>query len=503
MKQILTVFVWVFLFIVNFQTKSQAQSVEELREWGMDIDKVIKMNRLLKAYSWLKEFSGIVIVAKDDHPVFKYTNGYANLDYKIPNSLTTRYNLSNITHIITAISIMQFIEKNQISRYDLVKDYISDIPAAIGEQVTIHHLLTHTSGIKDYYQTFEYIANFSNITQIDELIEIILKQPIEFAVGTKVAVSPSNYVLLAKIVESLSNMPFRQYIEENIFQPAEMDQSGAYFWDETVNNKAIGYTFKENGDAIIPANYWGAFPFGSDALYSTVEDLSKFVLAFNNEQLLNAESKKEMMSYGIPAADSTTFHYGWRSKKLNDQEVLLQNGSIQGLSVDLRHYPSDGYTTIVLSSYFSDKAQEIGGRLEQILYDENFVVAAHPLAFFLNEIIKESGVEFVANNLDNILKTNGFKLEKVWTLYSLGYDLMDNGKMAEAGRIFKINLSKFPQEPMAYDSMGAYYDKNKEYSLALSNFQRKLQFLPNDKRALSMVKYLKKKINDELSAESN
>lgn len=503
MKQSLTVFVWVFLLLVNFQTKSHAQSVEELREWGMDIDKVIKMNRLLKAYSWLKDFSGVVIVAKDNHPVFKYTNGYANLDYKIPNSLTTRYNLSNITHIMTAISIMQLMEEKKISRYDLVKDYISDIPVAIGEQVTIHHLLTHTSGIKNYYETFDYIANFSSITQIDELIDIILKQPIEFAVGTKVEVSPSNYILLAKIVESLSNMPFHQYMEEKIFQPTEMNESGAYFWDETVSNKAIGYTFKENGDPIIPANYWGAFPFGSDGLYSTAEDLCKFMFAFNDEQLLNAESKKEMMAYGIPATDSTTFHYGWRTKKLKDQEVLLQNGSIQGLSVDFRHYPSDGYTTIVLSSYFADKAKEIGNRLEQILYDDKFVVAAHPLAFFLNEIIKESGVDFVTNNLNNILDTNGFKLEKVWTLYSLGYDLMDNGKMAEAGQIFKINLSKFPQEPMAYDSMGAYYDKNKEYMLALSNFQRKLQFLPNDKRALSMVKYLKKKIDDQLSAESN
>ncbi|MGB1241937.1 MAG: serine hydrolase [Chitinophagales bacterium] len=472
----------------------QAQTIEELKEWGMDVDKVIKMNRLLKAYSWLKEFSGVVIVAKNEHPVFKYTSSYANLDYKIPNSLETRYNLTNITYVFTAIAIMQLVEEGKISRFDYLKEYVDSLPVAISEQITIHHLLTHTSGIKCYYEISDYVAGFSGIKNIDDLLDIILKQPLEFAAGTQTINSKSNYILLAKIIENLTDMPFRQYIQEKIFDPADMQSSGAYFWDETVSNKAIGYTFKENGNPIIPANSWGAFPFGADALYSTSEDLLKFMTAFNQHKFISEESAKEMLAYGVPAADSTYYQYGWRTQTLGDQEVILQNGSIQGLSVDFRYYPKDGYTTVVLSSYFEDKAQEIALRLQQVLYDEDFVVAAHPLGFFLNEIIKESGVEFVANNLDNILDTNGFTLEKVWTLYSLGYDLMDAGRLDEAGEIFRINLSKFPDEPMAYDCLGAYNDKAKNYQLALQNFEHKLQLMPGDKRALSMVKYLKEKV---------
>ncbi|MGB0932509.1 MAG: tetratricopeptide repeat protein, partial [Chitinophagales bacterium] len=197
------------------------------------------------------------------------------------------------------------------------------------------------------------------------------------------------------------------------------------------------------------------------------------------------------------AADSTTVQYGWRTKKMDTQEVLLQNGKIEGLSVDMRYYPKDAYTVIVLSNCFDGRAIEMANRVEKVLYDESFVVAAHPLGFFLNEIIKESGVEFVSNNINNILKTNGYELEKVWTLYSLGYDLMDAGKMDEAGEIFKINVSKFPQEPMAYDSLGAYYDKVDENRLALQNFERKLQLSPGDKRAKSMITYLKAEIAKE------
>lgn len=491
MKKSLQVFMLGLCFVLYNHQSMQAQTVEELRGWGMDVDKVIKMNRLLKAYSWLKDFSGIVLVAKDEHAVFKYTNSYANLDYKVPNSLTTRYNLSNITHVLTATIIMQLIEEGKISRFDYVKDYLPDLPLALSEKVTIHHLLTHTSGIKNYYETADYIVGFTKIKKIDDVLEIILKQPLEFAVGTKAKISQSNYVLLAKIIEILTDTPYQQYIQENIFEVAGMEDSGAYYWDETVSNKAIGYTFQKNGAPIIPANYWGAFPFGGDALYSTSEDLLKFMTAFHQHTFLSAESIKEMLAYGVPTADSTMIQYGWRTKMLNSQQVLLQNGKIEGLSVDMRYYPDDGYTIIVLSNYFEDKAIEMANRIEKVLYDDSFVVAAHPLGFFLNEIIKESGVEFVANNLNNILDTNGYELEKVWTLYSLGYDLMDAGKIDEAGEIFKINLSKFPSEPMAYDSMGAYYDKAGEYRLALQNFERKLQLSPGDKRAQSMITYLK------------
>lgn len=495
MKKSLYIFMTAMVFALG-NPSVEAQTVEELRSWNMDIDKVVKMHRLLKAYSWLKDFSGVVIVAKNEHPVFKYTGSYANLDYKIPNSLTTRYNLSNITHIITATLIMQFIEEGKLSRFDFIKKHLPNLPIAISEQITIHHLLTHTSGIKNYYETNDYVSEFTNIKTIDDLLKIITKQPLEFAVGTKAEISASNYVLLAKIIENFIDVPFHQYVQEKIFTPAEMTHSGAYFWDETVANKAIGYTFKQNGDPIIPANHWGAFPFGADALYSTPEDLMKFMLAFRANKFLSDESTQKMLAYGVPMSDSTMVQYGWRTKKLGAQEVMLQNGSIEGLSVDMRYYPDDGYTVIVLSSYFEGKAIEIAERIEKILYDDSYVIAAHPLGFFLNELIKESGVEFVANNLNNILETNGYELDKVWTLYSLGYDLMDAGKMKEAEQVFKINLDKFPNEAMAYDSMGGYYDKAGEYQLALQNFERKLQLSPGDKRAQSMIRYLKEKIAD-------
>ncbi|MEZ4884367.1 MAG: serine hydrolase [Chitinophagales bacterium] len=482
------------LFCIQYSSSVQAQSVQELKSWNMDIDKVGKMHRLLEAYTWMKQFSGVVIVAKDEHPVFKYTTSYANLDYKIPNSLNTRYNLSNITHILTATIIMQLIEEGKISRYNYIKEYLPSLPLGEFEQITIHHLLTHTSGIKDYYQTPEYISNFTEIKTIDDLTAIILKQPLLFGVGTKVEISESNYVLLAKIIEEYAQKPFREYMQDKIFDLADMQDSGAYFWDEIVNNKAIGYTFKESGTPSSPPSHLGAFPFGADAVYSTSEDLLKFMIAFNQHLFITAESIKKMLSYGFPIADGTTFQYGWRTKKLGTQDVMFQNGSIEGLSVDLRHYPGDGYTLIVLSSYFEDKAIELADHIEKVLYEENYVVARHPLAFFLNEIIKEDGIEFLVDNIDFILEVNNYKLDKVWTLYSLGYDLMDTGRMKEAGEIFKINIAKFPNQPMAYDSMGAFYNKNGNYELALQNFQQKLKFIPGDKRALSMVNYLLEKI---------
>lgn len=567
-------------FWSNFSV--QAQSVEELRSWDVDIDKVVKMHRLMKAYSWLKEFSGVVIVAKDEHTVFKYTGGYANLDYKVPNSLTTRYNLCNITQVFTAIAIMQLIEEGKISPDDSVKDYFgssnavtqvktifpddkedgsfdsshatpqndvinpdeteqehldllkeapkkgvitpddeeqsyfdslqptpqsiggnpdnvelqySDSPLSkISKEITIHHLLTHTSGIKDYYKIQEYIGGFTLIQTIDDLLDMIMKQPREFPLGTKTQNSASNYVLLAKVVENITQMPFHQYIQEKIFKPIDMHNSGAYIWDKTVFNKATGYTFTQDGISIIAAHYWGAFPFGADALYSTSEDLLKFILAFRKNQVLSTESIQKMLEYGIPTVDSTMVRYGWHTKKINEKNVLLQNGSLKGLSVDLRNYEDDNYTIIVLSNYFEDKAIEIADRIEQVLYNDNYVVGSHPLGFFTNEMIKEHGIKYVVNNFDSILRQKDYKLENLWSLYSLGYDLMDAGKMKEAEEIFRINQSKFPNEPMVYDSMGSLYDKNGEYQLALQNFQKKLQMLPADKRAESMIAYLKNKI---------
>ena len=477
-------------------------------------DRLIKIQRLIRTSSYLDQFSGVVIVAKDFVPIYKHAGGYANLDYNIYNALEGKFNTCRITEAFTAVAIMQLAEKGKIDLQTPVKNYLTNIKTDIGN-LTVHQLLTHTTGLPNYYTNMEYVNNFFNIKDINEMLELIIDQT-KKTNTTAHANTPSDYVILAAIIENITQKDYRDYITDNILKPSQMNFSDLYSWNEVIESNAVGYSFTsrdslnqkrtvvkrkrtvdKNQEAYQTAEYWGAYPFGADGIYTTAEDLLKFMknlldnkllskkytdTLFNNYSIENINAQNTLSQYG----------YGFLTKTVKGQKVQTQGGTLDALSVQMRHYTDDNYTIIVFSNYYTNRAEDIADKIERSIYDNEYIVPTEPIGFVFNQYIEQEGLVYVSNNFDEILLRNNIKLDKYYPLNKLSESYMQVGETLTALELLKLNLRRFPNEPMVFDAIGECYLQMKQYDQAIDWFRKKLTLLPTDQRAKGMIEYINK-----------
>ncbi|MGB0839099.1 MAG: TonB family protein [Chitinophagales bacterium] len=483
------------------KTNSPSINIEPNKE---EKPKLIKIQRLLRANSALKKFSGVAIWAKAGEPLYLYTTKYANLDYRVLSALATRFNTCSITETFTATALMQLVEQGKIDLLEPIGTYLPDLGNRLPYPVTLHQLLTHTSGIPNFYDLPQYANSFYNIENISELLDIVLAEPFLFEPGAQVSHSPSGYVALAAVIEAVSGQNYQSYIKTHIFEPLNMKDSGLYNWCEAVPHKATGYIFSKSGKPVLTPKHWGAFPFGADAAYCSSEDLVKFERGFLNGDLVSEELIQlmtENILFNETTIDETTwsqannkrYGYGWKVHDIDGQQVLSQGSSMFGISVEMRSYTEDDYTIIVLSNYYHGTAQRIAEDIERCLYDEDFVVPAHPLSYFLAGKIEQQGIESVIQNFDQILKDNQLENKEVWELKALGEEYLKKDYFDSALSLFELNANNFPEEPIVYENLGEVYFKLERYEESAANFQKRLTLLPNDKRSIAMLGYIEEK----------
>src|SRR6185503_9889262 len=225
-------------------------------------------------------FSGAVLVAKNGQPVFQKAYGFANQTTKVPNNLQTKFDLGSMNKMFTAIAIAQLAERGKLSFTDTVGKYLPNFPnKAIADKVTIHHLLTHTSGMGSYFNE-KFFANINSLRTVPDYLPLFADEPLAFEPGTKWQYSNSGFVVLGLLIEKISGQSYYDYVKENIFKPAGMNSTDSYERDKEILNLAIGYTRAGDNGRLDPAaprraNSAMRPPKGSPAGggYSTVEDL--------------------------------------------------------------------------------------------------------------------------------------------------------------------------------------------------------------------------------------
>ena len=200
----------------------------------------IKIKDIVEAEAKYDYFSGTVLVAKNDSIVYKGAFGYANRDFNIPNTLKTKFNIGSITKTFTALAIMQFVEQGKIDVDDPISKYLPDCPIPEKNKITIHQLLTHTSGLYDYANS-EVIFDMLYKRSINEMIPYVYGSGLLFNPGDSVSYSSGGYILLGSVIEKVSGMTYKQYLNEKIFKPAGMKNSDLLFAEDISPNKAEGY----------------------------------------------------------------------------------------------------------------------------------------------------------------------------------------------------------------------------------------------------------------------
>jgi CubicO group peptidase (beta-lactamase class C family) len=468
---------------------------------GQAQDKAEQIDQLVQKYYEYGQFNGSVLVAEQGVILFKKGYGEANKEWGIANTPDTKFRLGSITKQFTATLVLQLVEQGKVRLDGKITDYIPDYPKAAGDKVTIHHLLTHTSGIPSYTSMPKFWQELSKrpYTPI-EFIKVFWDLPLEFEPGSKFQYSNSGYFLLGVIIEKVTGKPYAQVLQENIFNPLGMSSSGYDMPAPILPKRASGY--EKRGGAYINASYVDmTTSYSAGALYSTVEDLYRWDQALYGDKILSEESKKTMFEPriapgGTPLA-SMRYAYGWFvGKELigTTQESIYtigHGGSINGFNSLITRIPESRSLIVLLNNTGAAPLAAIERSILGILYGKPYAPAKRSIADVLRETIQTSGIEAAVRKFNELQDNKDEYSLSEEQINSLGYEYLQGGKLKEAIEVFKLNVAAFPQSFNVYDSLGEAYAAAGEKELAIKNYERSLELNPKSQSGIEALKKLK------------
>jgi D-alanyl-D-alanine carboxypeptidase len=247
---------------------------------------------------------------------------------------------------------------------------LADYPNAIvAEHVTIHQLLTHTSGMGSFWnERFDSTAK-EHFKQVRDFFPLFVDTPLAFEPGEGYQYSNAGYVLLGAVIESITAQSYFDYVREHIYEPAQMSNTDAYEMDYDTPNLAIGYT-KEGDQTRRHNNLFLHVVKGGPAGggFSTVEDLLNFDIALRSGILLNAEYTRLLLSGKVTTDIPGSYYaYGFFERHLNGVQSVGHGGGFFGISSTLRMYLDIGYTIAVMSNYDPPIASQVADWVEEHL----------------------------------------------------------------------------------------------------------------------------------------
>jgi CubicO group peptidase (beta-lactamase class C family) len=314
------------------------------------------------------QFSGNVLLAYRDRPVLTRSYGMANKQLSMPNGEDTLFNLASVTKSLTSVAVAQLAQQGKIAFYETLGTYLDGFPAEIANTVTVHQLLTHTSGMDDYPRSADFQTRSkhwnSEAEWMDGVMGIIRQSPLLFAPGARHSYSNSGFFVLGAIVAQVSGQSYFDYVRQRVFAPAGMTRSDFYTRPEVLARNDIAHLYwtQQSGDRVdfMTSEYFKFMGGPADGAYSTVSDMLGFARALRTGVLLKPSftalitGGKVALSPSDPPADPnrTRFYgYGYRDTYVNNERVFGHSGSGPGRATNLDIYPDLDWVAVVLSNY--------------------------------------------------------------------------------------------------------------------------------------------------------
>src|SRR5580704_4631186 len=315
-----------------------------------------RLEHVVKPYVDAQMFMGNVMVAKNGEVLFSKSYGMADLEWSVPNSSTTRFNIASMTKQFTAASILLLEDRGKLKTDNLVKIYLPEAPAS-WDKITIYHLLTHTSGIREYAAKYEP-GNPGKLVFND--------RPPNFQPGEQWAYANLGYIVLGFLLERTSGQTYEEFVRENIFKPLGMNDSGLMSFVSIIPRRASGYWPGSNGteNADRPDPRIG---FSSGSLYSTTEDLLRWEEGLFGGRLLSRASLRKMT-----APFKSDYACGLHVSRVNGHLMIEHDGNNIGFNSDMAYYPEDRIAVIVLANLNGTVTGEMTRALAAVAHGETF-----------------------------------------------------------------------------------------------------------------------------------
>ncbi len=335
-------------------------------------DTLAELQTLLETLVATDTFSGVVLVARGDRPIFQFVCGLASHEFHVPNQLDTKFNVASLAKTFTAVAITQLAEQGRLKFDHPISLYLPDYPREVADRVTVHQLLTHTSGLGNYFNA-RFAASRARLRTVSDFIPLFVEDPLAFAPGAKWSYSNAGYILLGAIIEQVSGQDYFDYVREHVFAPAGMVNTDSYEMDRPTPNLAIGYTNNDLNDRYDPGprrnNLFMHVVKGSPAggAFSTASDLLNFSAALRGHRLLSPQYTDLLMSgkVAMGGAEDRQYAYGLMVSLVEGKRIVGHSGTFPGIGARLDMYLDHGYTAVILSNYDPHVAQAVGNKLRE------------------------------------------------------------------------------------------------------------------------------------------
>lgn len=324
------------------------------------------LEKYMQAQVSVNEFSGCVLIVKDDQPPLKKAYGLADRRSNTANTIDTKFRIGSVTKQFTAAAILILEEQGKLSVNDKLSKYFPTFPN--GDSISLHLLLCHRSGIGDYSEDEALDTLIKHSRTKEFMIEYIRKLSPDFLPNSNYKYSNSNYYLLGCVIEKVSGNNFREFVRQNILNPLEMKNTAVEQIEELTDNKAKGYQRK--GNEFIKEEYYALdVLFSAGAMYSTVEDLYKWN-DFSLRKILSKESIKKM--YTPYTFNNTHYGYGAVIDTFQNNLRIWHSGGGWAFNANISHYPLNDMCVIVLSNN-QGNSEGIANALSAIMFGADVI----------------------------------------------------------------------------------------------------------------------------------
>lgn len=451
--------------------------------------KANKIDSLINLYTDYEGFNGSVLVAHEGQIILNKGYGLANRSWNIPNASDTKFQIASLTKPFTATLVMQLVAEGKLELHKPLSNYLPEYPINTKDTITIHQLLTHSSGLSRDF------TNSSNSNQSKDIVQDIMAMPLEFQPGQKFAYSNSGYDILGFLVETVTGLTYEEALQERIFKPLGMENSGFFRNRPIIKNMASGY-YKGFGDYFNIELSDESTAYASGALYSTVDDLYLFNKALASYTLLPKKYTALLFEKHIEDPGYGGYYgYGWElvDKPIGNSGKLIEtvghSGAIDGFCALYTSIPESNTAIIFLNNTRRAFLNSMTTAITGILYDETYDFPKMPIAKFLTQTIEKDGIEagisFFKTNQNN---TDYYLSER--ELIVAGYRFLENGQASIAAKIFELSIDAFPDKDNPYDSYAEALMTLGRNDEAIANYKKSLELNPNNRNAVAMLKKL-------------
>ena len=477
------------LCVFFFQISSEEVNAQEK-------EPINQISQIVKEYVSLYKFNGNILIGKGDEIVYESTNGSASYEFGISNTRDTKFRLASLSKQFTATALLVLEQEGKVNFNTPLSNYIKNLNPKIGDKITIHQILSHSSGLSRDIESLTEQKLGKEFISLDKIIELINSSDLVFKPGKKWSYSNLGYALAAKVIESVTSLPYAKALDQLLFIPLGMNSTGHERSSAVVSNMATGYVSLPTG--IVKAPYEDkSYVIGAGSIYSTARDLFTWSRSLKHYKLLNKKNTEKLFT-----KQKGRYSYGWFVgtyvwPPVNDETQAVNihhDGGSPGFEAKLSILTKHDAVIIILSNKLPSSIGGLANHLTNTFvgFDEGLPRQNGSKEFF--KTLFNEGIEEAVSLVKN-WKKSGKKhlIPRSSDVLLVGRGYLDSQDYKNATLVMDVLMKLVPKWSYPYLFKGIILEEQEKYKEAIKLYKKVLEVQPRQSNAMNRLKILNKK----------